>query len=100
MTSEALTTAMTSVPSERPSSRTASTVIEETIRWPLASSSTLGIASPWGILTTLAGTRLRALIFIGASLSSGGTACAEAIGVGTDSEVGGSTYSRRDEPGD
>src|SRR4051794_9759254 len=68
ITSDALTTAVTSAPSCRPSSRTASTVIEATSRSPLASSSTLAIASPDVMATTLAGSWLRALIFTAASL--------------------------------
>src|SRR5215472_6389661 len=61
MTSEALMTAVTLLPSARPSWRTASTVIEATSRTPLASSSTLAIASPALILVTRAGIWLRAL---------------------------------------
>src|SRR5215467_14427842 len=64
MTSEALITAVTSLPSVRPSSRTASTVIEATRRTPFASSSTLAIAAPVLILVILAGIWLRALSFM------------------------------------
>src|SRR5579875_4178108 len=64
ITSDALITAVTSVPSARPSSRTASTVIEATRRVPPASSSTLAIASPVLMLMTRAGIWWRALSFI------------------------------------
>src|SRR5215831_2061388 len=61
MTSEALMTAVTWLPSARPSWRTASTVIEATRRTPLASSSTLAIASPTLMPVTRAGIWFRAL---------------------------------------
>src|SRR5579875_371498 len=61
MTSEALITAVTSLPSARPSSRAASTVIEATSRTPAASSSTLAMASPLLMLVTRAGIWFRAL---------------------------------------
>src|SRR5262249_18947442 len=61
ITSDALTTAMTGAPSARPSWRTASTVIEATSRTPLASSSTLAMASPELMAMTVAGIWLRAL---------------------------------------
>jgi MFS family permease len=61
MTSEALITAVTWLPSVRPSCLTASTVIEATSRVPLASSSTLAIASPLLMLMTRAGIWFRAL---------------------------------------
>src|SRR5215469_11317605 len=64
ITSEALITAVTLLPSARPSSRTASTVIDATRRTPLADSSTLAIASPELMLTTRAGIWLRALSFM------------------------------------
>src|SRR5512132_2025725 len=68
ITSDALITAVSSEPSARPRSRTASTVIEATRRSPLASSSTLAVASPAVMPTTRAGTWLRALIFTAAFL--------------------------------
>ena len=52
MTSEALTTAITSLPSASPSSLTASTVIEATSRTPFAASETLAVASPKLMLVT------------------------------------------------
>ena len=55
MTSEALTTAITSLPSASPSSLTASTVMEATSRTPFAASETLAVASPELMLVTLAG---------------------------------------------
>src|SRR5262249_5692323 len=61
ITSEALITAVTLLPSARPSWRTASTVIDATRRTPLADSSTFAIASPVLMLVTLAGIWLRAL---------------------------------------
>src|SRR6478735_5002510 len=61
MTSDALTTAVTSEPTDRPSCWTASTVIEATRRVPPASSSTLAIASPGWMAVTRAGIWLRAL---------------------------------------
>jgi hypothetical protein len=61
MTSEALITAVTLLPSARPSWRTASTVIDATSRTPFADSSTLAIASPALMLVTRAGIWLRAL---------------------------------------
>ena len=61
MTSEALTTAVTSEPSFRPSSRTASTVMEATRRTPPASRTTLAIASPCVMPVTRAGIWFRAL---------------------------------------
>src|SRR5262245_47471208 len=61
MTSDALITAVTWLPSVRPRSRTASTVIDATRRTPLASSSTLAIASPEVMPVTLAGIWFRAL---------------------------------------
>ena len=45
--------AVTWLPSLRPSSWTASTVIEATSRWPATSSTTLAIASPWLMLLTV-----------------------------------------------
>jgi hypothetical protein len=68
ITSDALITAVTFEPSAMARSRTASTVIEATRRSPLASSSTLAVASPAVMPTTLAGTWLRALILTAASL--------------------------------
>src|SRR5262249_60583400 len=64
MTSDALIIAVTWLPSARPRSRTASTVMDATRRTPLASSSTLAIASPALMLVTLAGIWLRALSFM------------------------------------
>src|SRR6266566_28907 len=61
ITSEALITAVTLLPSARPSWRTASTVIDATSRTPFAESSTLAIASPALMLVTVAGIWLRAL---------------------------------------
>src|SRR5690242_6040944 len=61
MTSDALITAVTSEPTDRPSSWTASTVIEATRRVPPASSSTLAMASPLWMAVTRAGIWLRAL---------------------------------------
>src|SRR2546427_437973 len=46
MTSDALITAVTSEPTDRPSCLTASTVIEATRRVPVSSSSTFGMGSP------------------------------------------------------
>ena len=48
-----MTTAVTALPSVRPSSSTASTVIDETMRWPFTSTTTLAIASPRRMLTTV-----------------------------------------------
>ena len=67
MTSEALITAITSVPSARPSSCAASTVIEATSRVPFASSTTLAVASPCVIPVTRALIWLRALRFMAAA---------------------------------
>src|SRR5580692_234815 len=61
MTSDALITAVTSEPTDRPSCLTASTVIEATRRVPPASSSTFAMASPVLMLVTRAGIWLRAL---------------------------------------
>src|SRR5579862_4594605 len=61
MTSEALITAVTWLPSVSPSCFTASTVIEATRRTPFASSSTLAMASPLLMLVTRAGIWFRAL---------------------------------------
>src|SRR6202035_5723023 len=61
MTSDALITAVTSEPTDRPSSLSASTVIEATRRVPFASSSTLEIASPLLMAVTRAGIWFRAL---------------------------------------
>jgi hypothetical protein len=61
ITSDALTIAVTAAPAARPSSRTASVVIEATRRCPPASRTTVAAASPWVIETTLAGIWLRAL---------------------------------------
>ncbi len=58
ITSDAFTTATTSLPLARASSRAASTVIEATGRTPPASSSTFAIASPSVIPVT------RALIWL------------------------------------
>jgi hypothetical protein len=63
MTSEALTTAVTALPSAIPSSFTASIVTDATSRVPLASSSTFAMASPRVMLVTRAGIWFRALIF-------------------------------------
>src|SRR2546423_7744641 len=63
-TSDALINATTSLPSRRPSSRTASTVIDATTRWPPTSSATLAIAAPSSMEVTVPGSWLRALIFI------------------------------------
>src|ERR1700734_924550 len=68
MTSDALITAVTSLPSASPRSLTASTVIEATRRTPFASSVTLAIASPVLMATTRAGIWLRALSFMNAPL--------------------------------
>jgi hypothetical protein len=46
ITSDALTIAVTSVPSSSPSSRAASVVIDATRRTPFASISTFAVASP------------------------------------------------------
>src|SRR5215471_11343956 len=64
ITSDALITAVTLLPSARPRSRTAFTVMDATRRIPLASSSTLAMASPALMLVTRAGIWLRALSFI------------------------------------
>src|SRR6185312_8352532 len=61
MTSDALITAVTCEPTDRPSCWTASTVIEATRRVPFASSSTLEMASPLWMAVTRAGIWLRAL---------------------------------------
>ncbi len=61
ITSEALMTAVTSLPTASPSCSTASTVIEATSRKPPASSSTLAMASPELMAVTRAGIWLRAL---------------------------------------
>src|SRR5215210_2572264 len=71
MQSEALIIAVTDVPSWRPSSRAASTVIEATSRWPLTSSSTLAIAAPSLMLVMVPVSWLRALSFMAPPL--GGT---------------------------
>src|SRR5919198_3143275 len=68
ITSEALMTATTSLPSCRPSSRAASTVIEATTRLPPTSSTTLAIAAPSSIDVTVPGSWLRALSFMSATL--------------------------------
>ena len=65
-TSEALTMAVTSLPSTSPSSRAASVVIDATSRTPPASSSMFAVASPCTMPVTLAGIWLRALSFMGA----------------------------------
>src|SRR5262249_30028671 len=70
ITSEALITAVTLLPSDRPSSRTASTVIDATRRTPLADSSTLAIASPELLLVTRVRLWLRALTCMTASTLS------------------------------
>ncbi len=67
ITSEALMTATTSLPTARPSCCTASTVMDATRRIPPASSSTLAIASPLLMPVTLAGIWLRALSCISAA---------------------------------
>ncbi len=54
--------AVTALPSVMPSSSTASTVIDATSRVPLASNSTLAMASPRLMPVTLAAIWLRALI--------------------------------------
>src|SRR4051794_21945386 len=64
MTSEALMTAVTSLPSWRASSRAASTVMEATRRWPLTSISTLAIAAPSVTLLMVPASWLRALSFM------------------------------------
>src|SRR3954453_18914557 len=64
MTSEALMTAVTSLPSRRPSSRAASMVMEATRRWPLTSISTLAIAAPSVTRLTVPASWLRALSFM------------------------------------
>src|SRR5215469_16167334 len=61
ITSDALTMATTSVPSDRPSSFAASTVTEATSRTPPASITTFAIASPLVMLVTVALIWLRAL---------------------------------------
>src|SRR5215469_4513884 len=61
ITSDALITAVTWLPSARPSSRTASTVMDATRRIPFASRTTLAIASPALIAVTVAGIWFRAL---------------------------------------
>src|ERR671937_1625776 len=68
ITSEALMTATTSLPSWRSSSRAASTVIEATTRLPPTSSTTLAIAAPSSIAVTLPGSWLRALSFMARTL--------------------------------
>src|SRR5579862_8788169 len=74
MTSEALITAVTWLPSVSPSCLTASTVIEATRRTPFASSSTLAMASPLLVLVTRAGIWFRALRGMsGTPRSSGGS---------------------------
>src|SRR5215470_19266370 len=64
MTSDALIIAVTLLPSARPRSRTALTVMDATRRTPLASSSTLAMASPALMPVTRAGIWLRALTFM------------------------------------
>ena len=56
--------AVTALPSATPSSSAASTVIEETRRWPLASISTFAVAGPLVTETTLPLIWFRALIGI------------------------------------
>jgi tRNA-Thr(GGU) m(6)t(6)A37 methyltransferase TsaA len=62
ITSDALITAVASLPTAGPRSRTASTVMDATGRTPLASNSTLAIASPAVMPVTLAGIWLRAKV--------------------------------------
>src|ERR1700741_318787 len=55
--------AVTSLPSLRPRSDTASTVIDATSRWPATSRTTLAIASPLLMLVTVPASWLRAVSF-------------------------------------
>src|SRR5262245_37331016 len=64
ITSDALITTITSALSVIPRSSTASTVIEETTRWPDTSSSTFAIACPRLIARTVPRSWFRALSFI------------------------------------
>lgn len=67
ITSDALMMAVTAVPRSKPSSSAASTVIEATMRCPLASSSTFATASPFVIFVTVPLIWLRALIGMASS---------------------------------